>query len=640
MTTERTIKPFGSWPSIISSAAIASKTLRLRSVAITPTAIYWREMRPVEKGRNVVVRRGQDASWQETPAAFNVRTRVHEYGGGAFQVVDDTVYFSNFQDQQLYRHVMGQDPTPLTATPNLRFADVVVDTTRHRLISVAEDHAHASREPQTSLVAVDLDKGHVTTLVEGHDFFSSPQVSPAGDQLAWITWDHPNMPWDNTHLWVADLNAAGQVVNARCLSEGQPGSFQQPRWSPQGHLFVVHDLSNWWNIYRVDAEGMTAMTSRAAEYAHAPWMLGQQTYGFDGEGRLLATYAAHGHAHLERIDTLTGHTEALPVADDWVEVYTLAVHGKHLVAHVRCRTTLDQIVRVSLDTLSTEVLRRAAEDPVDPAWISHPQAITFPTLGDAEAYGFFYPPHSPAYQGPLDARPPLVIRAHGGPTSRAKASLDLEIQFWTSRGFAFFDINYGGSAGFGRAYRERLHGHWGIVDVQDCVHAAHFLADQGWVDRARIALRGGSAGGYTTLAAMATTEGTFAVGASLYGISDLTLLAKETHKFESRYLDTLIAPLPEGETLYRERSPMHAIERFKTPVIFLQGSEDPVVPANQSALFVDALRERGLRVAFILFDGEYHGFAQAANIKRAIEAELYFYATEFGIELVDEIEPV
>lgn len=650
MPTTLKTAPYGSWKSPITSDLIVAQAIGLSEVRLDEGIIYWLEGRPQERGRSVVVH--PSAAGGEnvdvTPAPFNVRTRVHEYGGGSWTVERGVLYFTNFADGRLYRlEVGGAEPQPLT--PELsgqpggrRFADGIVDGMRNRWIGVREDHT-GEGEAVNTIVAVELSRpgaapGYV--LAGGHDFFSSPRLSPDGRRLIWLAWDHPNMPWNGTTLYLADLDDAGAVAGEpEVISGGPEESVFQPEWSPDGNAVVfISDRSGWWNLHRFELATRTVrpIMPMAAEFGQPQWVFGMSTYAFAGPDRIVCTYLDAGLGRLAVVDL---KAETLrTVETPFTQFASVRADGERVVGVAGAPSLPLSVVEFDLKTGQHRILKKATDilDQTDlniASYLTTVESIEFPTEGEKTAFGLYYRPHNPDYAGAVDEKPPLLIRCHGGPTSNALSTLSLGIQYWTSRGIAVLDVNYGGSAGFGRAYRERLYKNWGVVDVDDCINGAKFLVAQGLVDPKRIVITGSSAGGYTVLAAL-TFRRFFAGGASHYGVSDAAALARDTHKFESRYLDWLIGPYPEEEALYRDRSPLVHAERLSSPVIFFQGDEDAVVPPNQTEAMVAALRRSGTPVSYFLFSGEQHGFRQADNIKRALDAELYFYAIEiFGTGL-------
>ncbi|XHX77145.1 MAG: S9 family peptidase [Stenomitos frigidus ULC029] len=635
--TSPCLSSYGSWKSPISSDLIVAGTIGLGSVRLDGDDVYWTELRPTEAGRNVLVRRSADGRITDvTPAPFNVRTRVHEYGGGSYLVHDGTVYFSNFADQRLYRQDVGAEPVAITPEVAWRYADGVIDTQRQKLIYVREDHT-GEGEAVNTIVSVSLDGStDQQILVSGSDFYSSPRLSPDGTQLTWINWNHPNMPWDSTELWVATIAADGMLGEPQKIAGGRDESVVEPKWSPDGVLYFISDRSGWWNLYRWQAD-IEPLCPMEAEFGSPHWVFGISNYAFESATRLLCTYSKDGISYLARLNTQTKQLE--PIATPYTEIGGIRVAAGRVLFNAGSATEPGVIAQLDLATQKLEVLRRSSSLAIDPGYLSVPEPIAFPTENGLIAYGFFYPPTNQDYTAPTDERPPLLVKSHGGPTGSTSTVFNLKIQYWTSRGFAVLDVNYGGSTGYGRAYRERLKGQWGVVDVDDCANGAKYLADAGRVDGDRLVIDGGSAGGYTTLAAL-TFRKVFKAGASFYGVSDLAALAKDTHKFEARYLDGLIGPYPEAEALYRERSPLYATDRLSCPVIFFQGDEDKVVPPNQAEMMVDALRAKKLPVAYVLFAGEQHGFRKAENIKRTLDGEFYFYSRVFGFTMADAVEPV
>jgi len=637
------VAPFGSWRSPISSALIARQTIRLTQLQLDGDDLYWVEVRPLEGGRYVIVRHRPAVGTEDvTPPGFSARTRVHEYGGGAHAASEGTVFFTHYDDQRLYRQDPGVLPRPISpdvAGATLRYADLVVDRTRDRIICVHEDHSASGREAVNSLVAIGADGGPVVSLARGNDFYSSPRLSPDGGRLAWLSWDHPNLPWDGTDLWVADLTGDGSLANIQRVAGGPEESIFQPEWSPGGVLHFMSDRTGWWNAYRwrpTDG-GVESLCAIEAEFGRPQWVFGMSIYGFADEERLVVVIQERAVDRLVLLDVARRTLE--PLAIDRTEMTSLRVAREKAYVIGGGPTEEPSVAALDLADGRVEILRRSTETEFDEGYLSQPQAIEFPVPGGGTAHAFYYRPRNRDFGAPDRELPPLLVKSHGGPTSSSGTTLDPEIQFWTSRGIAVADVNYGGSSGFGRAYRQRLEGNWGIVDVADCVATAQFLVTAGEVDPARLAIDGGSAGGYTTLCAL-TFSDVFAAGASFFGIGDLETFVRDTHKFESRYLDRLVGPYPESAALYRERSPVHYVERLSCPVILFQGLEDRIVPPNQAESMVTALREKGEPVAYLAFEGEQHGFRRAENIQRALDAELYFYSRIFGFQPADELEPV
>ena len=633
--------PYGSWKSPITSDLIVSGSVGLSQPLIDSRDIYWIEMRPTDGGRSVIVKRDAQGTIADViQPAFNARTCVHEYGGGDYAVQDGTVYFSNFSDQRLYVQ-RGEAPAKaITSVANMRYADAVIDERRRRLICVREDHTVAGREAVNALAGLKLDGSDGTgqLLVSGNDFYSSPRLSPDETRMTWLTWNHPNMPWEESELWLGRFGEDGLLENSERIAGGSNESIFQPEWSPDGLLYFVSDRSGWWNLYRVNEGGaIENVCEMKAEFGVPQWGFGMSTYAFESAEKIVCSYIENGISRLALIDTRTRQLELLD--SPYTDIrYVRAAPGQ-AVMRAGSPTEPASIVRLDLETRSFDLLRRSNNLAIDSGYLSVPRAVEFPTEDGLTANGFFYQPANRDYVALDGERPPLLVQSHGGPTAAAATALSLSIQYWTSRGIAVLDVNYGGSSGFGRAYRERLNGKWGIVDVDDCVNGARYLVEQGEVNGNCLLITGGSAGGYTTLCALAFRQ-TFNAGSSHYGVSDAEALVKETHKFESRYLNGLIGPYPERRDLYHERSPINFTEHLSCPVIFFQGLEDKVVPPSQAETMVEALRAKGIPVAYLPFEGEQHGFRQAKNIKRALDSELYFYSRVFGFELSEAVEPV
>jgi dipeptidyl aminopeptidase/acylaminoacyl peptidase len=632
------IAPYGSWKSPITAEIVAGAEVGLEQVRVDGNDVYWIERRPQEGGRKVIMRRSADGNVADiTPAGFNARTRVHEYGGADYAVSDGTIVFANFTDQRLYLQKPESEPHPLTKAGAVRYADGQIDQRRNLFFCVREDHSGAG-EAVNTVFGVELSGGDTgKILASGNEFYSSPRLSPDGSQLAWLTWNHPNMPWDGTELWIGQLGQDGSLLNKIKIAGGENESICQPVWSPGGVLYFVSDRSGWWNLYRCRENEIEPLRPMDAEFGQPHWVFGNALYAFVSEAQLICSYTKNGRDYLATLDTTT---QKLNIIDlPFSAISQVRVADNHVFFIGASSTQTASIVSLDLASRDLEVLRRSRETTIDTGYLAEARAIEFPTEGGLTAHGYFYQPRNSDSSAPTNEKPPLLVISHGGPTSSSSASLKYSIQYWTSRGIAVLDVNYGGSTGYGRAYRERLNGQWGVVDVDDCVNGARWLVQRGEVDGNRIAIRGGSAGGYTTLCAL-TFRDAFKAGASHYGISDLEALARDTHKFESRYLDRLIGPYPERRDCYIERSPIHFTDRLNCPMIVFQGLEDKVVPPNQAEKMVEAIRAKKLPVAYLTFEGEQHGFRKAENIKRVFEAELYFYSKVFGFDLADPVEPV
>jgi dipeptidyl aminopeptidase/acylaminoacyl peptidase len=643
--TQTKIAAYGAWKSPITTDSIVAGTVGLGAVCLDGENIYWLEGRPSEGGRNVIVRKTQNNIVEDiTPPLFNVRTRVHEYGGGSFSIAEGTIVFVNFSDRIVYRQVVGEEPQALTQNTEMRYADFILDKNRNRLICVAELHRDDSsilehESVDNYLVAIDLNSGETNILVFGSDFYSSPRLSSDGNYLAYISWNHPHMPWDGTQLWLAKVNPDGSLGESKCIAGSENESIHEPKWSPDDRLYFSSDRSNWWNLYRYNlkTENTDLICEKDAEFAYPHWVFGLSNYDFISDTELICSYTQNGRWYLGKlaIDRKELKTIDLPYTD----ISSICIQDDKLVFLGSSPTESTAAVLFDLITEETQILKRSSSLEIDLGYLSIPQQIEFPTSNGLTAYAWYYPPQNKDYSAPAEELPPLLVKSHGGPTAAASASFSLKVQYWTSRGFGYLDVNYGGSTGYGREYRQRLQGNWGIVDVDDCANGAKYLVERGLVDGERLAISGGSAGGFTTLAALTFTD-VFKAGASYYGVSDLEALAKDTHKFEARYLDGLIGKYPEEKEIYQARSPIYHTDKLACPAIFFQGLEDKVVPPNQAEMMVETLREKGLPVAYVPFAGEQHGFRQAQNIKRALDGEFYFYSRIFGFSPAETIEPI
>lgn len=632
------VAPFGSWRSPITSDVLVQAVVGLSSPSLRSGEVFWSEARPTEGGRVVPVRRrAGEAPADLVPTGFSARTRVHEYGGSCTAVGPTDLWFTNFADQGVWRVPLAGDAAPVLVTPvppeaaAHRYADLQIHPGGQWILAVRERH---EGEVVNDVVAV---AGHGAgsspapiSLVGGHDFFSAPRPSPDGTRLAWLSWDHPDMPWDATILWVGDLSADMTLSGARAVAGGPGESVSQPRWSPDGTLHFLSDRRGWWNLYADDGLSGRAVFTPDAEMGGPDWVFGQSTYAFLPDGRAAITWSDAQGTRLAVLEDGRPRELVTP----YRSFSGLAAEDEAILAVAGSPSESAAVVLIDVKDARTEVVKCSRAHPIDPAYVSEPRRIEYPTEGDRTAFGWYYPPKNPEFVAPAGERPPLVVMSHGGPTSQASSVLNPVVQYFTSRGLAVVDVDYGGSTGYGRAYRERLRSSWGIVDVQDCANAARWLADQGEVDLARLAIRGGSAGGYTTLAALAFTD-VFAVGASHYGVADAAALARDTHKFESRYLDRLIGPWPEAQKIYEERSPIHHTEALSCPLILFQGLEDRVVPPAQAETMAEALRAKGIPFVLLTFEGEQHGFRRAETITRVIEAEMAFYGRVLGFTPAD-----
>jgi len=633
--TNSTVAPYGAWKSPFSAAMVAAGSISLSLPRIDGQDIYWLEGRASEKGRHVIVKQTPDGRRIDiTPPPFNVRSRVHEYGGGSYVVSNGVVYFSHFADDQVYEIREGGEPRLITRSRDFRYADFSLDASHNRLICVREDHSEPNREAVNVITAISLDgDGKETILVEGQDFYSSPRVSPDGSRVAWLSWSHPNMPWDGCELWTARFNAAGELEGIEKVTGTVNESVYQPEWAPDGNLYFVSDRTGWWNLYGASPNGIIPLCLTEAEFGRPQWVFGTSIFGFESDYQMGCAYIRQGMYTFATLNVRSG--TLIPFSNQYTDIQDLQVGNGFAVLIAGSAIEPVQVVKLNLDTGEVVTLARSVVDLPDPATISPARVVSFSTTGERTAYGFYYPPVNPQFTAPADTKPPLIVISHGGPTAMTTNTLRMSVQYWTSRGFAVLDVNYGGSTGYGRPYRESLYGGWGVIDVDDCEHGALSLIGDGLVDPDRIIIRGGSAGGFTTLCAL-TFRKTFKAGASHYGVSDLAALAADTHKFESRYDLRLVG----SRDLNDERSPIHHADRISCPVIFFQGLDDKVVPPAQSERMVNALKARHVPVAYITYEGEGHGFRKAENIQRTLEAELSFYSQVFGFELPEEIAPV
>ena len=631
---------YGSWVSPFSTDVVTANNLRLSSTRSHDGAVYWVEQRPQESGRSVIMCQRDDLPPVDvTPAGTNVGSRVHEYGGGEYTFVDDTLVYCNLADQRLYQISLAHpnaESRPLTADNGLRYADATYDAARKRLICVIEDHRQAG-PPVNSLASIDLTSSAIAILVSGDDFYASPTVSPCGQFLAYFSWNQPNMPWDATTLWLKDLSVD---IPAIAIAGNGNESICHPCWSPSGQLFFVSDRSGWWNLYTWSAETVTPVWPDDAEYGLPHWQFGQHTYAFADAHTIVAIRSSGGHQTLVKM-TLNDKGiagQSLTLILPFSAFNNLSIHNGLMCIQAGSAIESSRVISLQLDTGTFHVVRASNDFVVDPVYIAQAQAISYPTADGDTAHAFFYAPQNPDFTAPDGSLPPLVVFLHGGPTGATSPEFDVRKQFWTSRGFALLDINYRGSTGFGRVYKEKLAGQWGVADVADCVFGVDHAVALGWVDKKKVAIRGGSAGGYTVLAALAFTD-RFGAGASYYGIGDLETLAGDTHKFEARYMDGLVGPYPESKAVYQSRSPIHSIDKINCPVILFQGLDDKVVPPNQAEDMVSALKNKGIPVAYLPFSGEGHGFKQAKNIKKSLEAEWFFYGRVFGFDVSGYSEP-
>ena len=639
-----TTAPYGSWASPITPDLVSSEGgVQFGYLDVSEGGVYWSESRPNEKGRTALVYKPHDGEIIDVvPAGFNVRTRVHEYGGGAWFRDADVIFCSSFDDSRLYRiERPGAEPQPITPeSPEphaLRYADGRVFADGRLIVCVRE--VHGEGEPRNELVVLPADgSAEPRVVATGRDFYAAPRPSPDGTRLVWLAWDHPHMPFEGTDLCVADLGPDGSLSNDRRVAGSESESIFQPEWSSAGDLYFVSDRTGWSNLYVERAGAVEALTSEEAELGYPQWVFDLSRYTFLGDGRIACIFTRSALDSLELLDPQTGRVERidLPYTD-----YTPSLRsvGTRLVVAGSSPTKPPEVVELDPGSGRTKLLRRSTDLELDPGYLSVGTPISFEGADGLVSRGFFYAPTNRDYAGPDDELPPLLVHVHGGPTAHVSNALQLSLQLFTSRGIAVVDLNYGGSTGYGREYRDRLRGRWGIVDIEDSAAVVRFLSDRGDIDSSRVQITGGSAGGYTTLMAMAVRD-EFSSGASYFGVADLVTFHDDTHKFESHYDEYLIGSWPEAEEVYRDRSPITHADAISRPLLLLQGLDDKVVPPSQSEVIVDALKRRGIPYAYIAFEGEGHGFRRAENVKRANEAHLSFLAQVSGFELADELEPI
>lgn len=628
------IAPHGAWRSPLTAERIAVGALRLARTRVDRGHVHWLEGRPTEGGRQVLMRArpgGVAAEW--APPGSDVRSHVHEYGGGEYLVHAGELFCVEASDPRVHRATRRALEPLQAALPGSRYADLALSPDGRWLVAV-EERSGPGSQTANRLVALPVAGGSGRVVCDRHDFVSSPRFSPDGRRLAFTAWDHPAMPWDGSRLLVQGFGREGPEGSPRVVAGGERESVFQPEFSPSGRLTFVSDRTGWWNLYQEREGGVAALCPRRAEFGRAQWALGTTTYGFVDEARILCAFTEAGRDRIGLLELGPGRLSSFDLPLSAVD--DLHVEGT-LAAFVAAGPERPPAVcAFHVEEGRLETLRESLALELDPAGISRPEILEYPTDDGDRVYGFLYRPRSARFGGPPGEPPPLLVAVHGGPTSHARPALDPGVQYWTQRGFALLDVNYGGSTGYGRALRERLRGGWGVVDVADCANAARAVAAEGLADSGRLAIRGSSAGGYTALCAIATTH-VFQAGCSRYGIGDLEALVRDTHKFEAHYLDGLVGAYPEQRALYRARSPLHAADGIRCPVLFLQGLDDPVVPPSQAEAMVAALARHGIPHAYVAFPGERHGFRRAENLRTALEVELAFYGFVFGFE--PEVRP-
>ncbi|MEX2962173.1 prolyl oligopeptidase family serine peptidase [Microbulbifer sp. TYP-18] len=628
--------PYGSWKSTIEADMLVKNSVRLSEASLVAGRYYWLESRPAEQGRSVLVQYCAASGRTDiTPAPLSVRSKAHEYGGASYLVWQNRVYFVLAADQRIYQMDLDtRVPEPITPEGPFRYADLFLDRKRQRLLCVQEDYSPCDlgQEAVARIISIGLNQSSGTeqrVLAEGADFYSNPTLCPQGRQLSFLRWHHPDMPWDATELCLASMDSGGLASDPRVVAGGAGESVFQPQWSPRGELFYVSDRNNWWNLYRVGDP--SPLWRRHADFATPQWVFGMSTYSFTTSDEILCTFSENGRWHLGKIDLTSGNHQV--IKQPYCDLESLRCEGNEAVMIASAADRFPAIISYDSHSDRFEQIASSSSLELESHVLSPAQSIEF-VVGERSVHAFYYAPLNLAFEAPTGEKPPLIVFSHGGPTAATSAGLNLKVQYWTSRGFAVLDVNYSGSTGFGREYRERLEGQWGILDVEEVCSGAKFLAAQGLADPNRLLIKGGSAGGYTVLAAL-TFHNVFQAGASHYGIGDLTTLARDTHKFESRYLDKLVGPWPNAEQIYRDRSPVNHVQQLNCPVIFFQGLQDKVVPPGQAETMVQALEQQEIPVSYITFADESHGFRSGDSIKMALEGELEFYSRVFGFPLAE-----
>lgn len=631
---------YGDWSSAITADIIVNDSVSIDEARQLGDSLYYIERRPHEDGRCVIIKNVDGASVDILPKPYSARSRVHEYGGGCYCVHQDQIFFINDSDQNIYL-IHNKTITRITRNQHKRFADFSYDKKHQRLIAICETHLDDSTS--NDIVAIDISTGEISILESGNDFYASPRLNHADSQLCWQTWSHPNMPWDGNQLWLADIGSDGSLCNHTSVAGSDQVSVFQPQWSVDDVLYYISDDTGWWHLYRHTGNNTSVeqLTHGKKEFGLPQWVFAQSTYAFVNQHDIICCYQSDGQATLALL-SLSGKPKLTKLTTQWQQFSSITADGNNIGFIAASNHSFPQLISAQLapqqqTSLTTSIVKSSCQLSIADNYYSTAQAIKFTNRHGKHVYAFYYPPTNPSYQPDPDKQPPLIVICHGGPTGQSGPALDPKKQFWTSRGFALLDVNYSGSTGYGRDYRLRLDKNWGVVDVKDCCDAALYAVAQGLANKEQLIIRGSSAGGYTVLAAL-TFEQIFSAGASYYGISELTSLASDTHKFESRYLDRLIGPYPETIDLYQQRSPVNHSEQLNCPVIFFQGIDDHVVPKQQAEKMFAALDKKGLPVAAQYYEGEQHGFRKAETIKQSLENELSFYQLIFNLKPKDKID--
>ena len=632
--TNKYNSPYGTWQSPIDSNLVTADSVSLDELQLHTSGTYWIERRPDEQGRCILVRHLNGKNIDLIGNPYSARSRCHEYGGGVYCITSRGFFFINDSDQNIYFCSTGGYPVAITDDKECCYADLQFDEQRQHLICIQQRNNPDFYEDQNSLISIDLNSLSISTLHSGNDFYASPQLSHSGKQLSWLCWNHPDMPWDKTTLWLSDINDKHQLQNIKIIQhpESENNSIFQPQWSPDNQLYFVSDLSGWWNLYRYQDDTIQTVSHEQLEFGLPQWVFAQSSYTFTSSNTILCAPIDNGIASLSLLDTNTGSLKTIQT--QWNSFASVQAIDDHYSFIAASANSFPEVI--SLQSGQSQTLRRSCQTQLDTGYYSYGQTIRFNTRHNDDAFAIYYAPANKDFLAISDEKPPLIVLSHGGPTAMADPSLDMRKQYWTSRGFALLDVNYSGSTGFGREYRERLNGQWGLRDAEDCCDAAQHLVETGLADPERLIIKGGSAGGYTVLCAL-TFHQTFSAGASYYGIGDLESLTADTHKFESRYLDRLVGSYPKHKAEYQKRSPINYVEQLNCPVIFFQGTEDKVVPKEQAEKMYSALKNKGIAVAYVPFEGEQHGFRKAETIQQALDSELSFYTQIFNMPKQSDI---
>tara|TARA_B100000700_G_scaffold236820_1_gene262763 strand:+ start:1017 stop:2960 length:1944 start_codon:yes stop_codon:yes gene_type:complete len=617
---------YGSWESIFTPEKIIEGGLRLGEIRIDNNDIYFLEGRPAESGRSVIIKHNPDGTTEDVlPQNYNARNAVHEYGGGSYAVKDEIVFFTNWEDQLIYK-VSADKISPITKPSNIpmgiRFADLTLSNDGKWIFCVRETHTK-DKEAQNEIVAVSTISSEIIVLASGRDFYSSPRPNPISNQICWLEWDHPNMPWDGNELYIADFDS--QNISNKLKIDGSKNiSILQPEWTNEGDLVYISDESGWWNLRKYSDNKTSEILLEEIDHGGPAWQFGFRTYFIHDNFIFLRGTSKDKNKGLIRKITLSGEiVDEIQV--NHTSISDLSFCDGSAIYMGSSPTTSTQLCRLDFSTSNVDILKESIKIQIDSEEISIAQEIMFDTTSNEIAYAYFYKPTNKNYEGLTKEKPPLLVISHGGPTGSTTSSLNLSIQYWTNRGFAVVDVNYRGSAGYGKKYRDALKSNWGVYDTDDCIAAVDYLSNKGLVDSSRVAIKGGSAGGYTTINAL-TFHDRFAVGATYYGIADLSVFIDDTHKFESRYLDSLIGKYPEEKEKYYNRSAINFTDKLSCPMIIFQGTEDKIVPPSQAEIMAQGLRDKKIPFSLIMYEGEQHGFRQSENIKHSLESELFFYS--------------